>query len=110
MYQEVSAGEPATRFSVLIGLRSCDSFPCVFVWYSPALTSADCFPALQKTVKNGLHILLGGISALALVVFFRFFVLTRIKYGPARYWAILFIFWFLVFGIWASRTHGARAT
>ncbi|KAL0396041.1 UNVERIFIED_CONTAM: hypothetical protein Scaly_0052500 [Sesamum calycinum] len=64
----------------------------------------------KKTVKNGLHILLGGISALAIVVFFRFFVLTRIKYGPARYWAILFIFWFLVFGIWASRTHGARAT
>lgn len=38
------------------------------------------------------------------------FVLTRIKYGPARYWAILFVFWFLVFGIWASRTHGAHAT
>lgn len=37
------------------------------------------------------------------------FVLTRIKYGPARYWAILFVFWFLVFGIWASRTHGAHA-
>ncbi|KAK4381843.1 hypothetical protein Sango_2929000 [Sesamum angolense] len=64
----------------------------------------------KNTVKNGLHILLGGISALAIVVFFRIFVLTRIKYGPARYWAILFIFWFLVFGIWASRTHGARAT
>ncbi|XP_057770187.1 uncharacterized protein LOC130990013 isoform X4 [Salvia miltiorrhiza] len=38
------------------------------------------------------------------------FVLTRIKYGPARYWAILFVFWFLVFGIWASRTHGSHAT
>lgn len=38
------------------------------------------------------------------------FVLTRIKYGPARYWAILFVFWFLVFGIWASRTHGAHTT
>ncbi|KAJ4844363.1 hypothetical protein Tsubulata_029727 [Turnera subulata] len=37
-------------------------------------------------------------------------VLTRIKYGPARYWAILFVFWFLVFGIWASRTHGAHTT
>ncbi|XP_075493733.1 uncharacterized protein LOC142531484 [Primulina tabacum] len=63
----------------------------------------------KKTAKNGLHILLGGICALTVVVFFRFFVLTRIKYGPARYWAILFVFWFLVFGIWASRTHGAHA-
>ncbi|KAK6923475.1 Zinc finger, RING-CH-type [Dillenia turbinata] len=64
----------------------------------------------KKTAKNGLHILLGGICALTVVVFFRFFVLARIKYGPARYWAILFVFWFLVFGIWASRTHGAHAT
>lgn len=64
----------------------------------------------KKTAKSGLHILLGGICALAVVVFFRFFVLTRIKYGPARYWAILFVFWFLVFGIWASRTHGAHTT
>ncbi|GAB4855729.1 hypothetical protein Ancab_024373 [Ancistrocladus abbreviatus] len=59
----------------------------------------------KKTAKNGLHILLGGVCALAVVVFFRFIVLTRIKYGPARYWAILFVFWFLVFGIWASRSH-----
>ncbi|XP_020203968.1 uncharacterized protein LOC109789426 [Cajanus cajan] len=64
----------------------------------------------KKTAKSGLHILLGGVCALAVVVFFRFFVLTRIKYGPARYWAILFVFWFLVFGIWASRTHGAHTT
>lgn len=64
----------------------------------------------KKTAKSGLHILLGGICALTVVVFFRFFVLTRIKYGPARYWAILFVFWFLVFGIWASRTHGAHKT
>lgn len=60
----------------------------------------------KKTAKSGLHILIGGLCALAVVIFFRFFVLTRIKYGPARYWAILFVFWFLVFGIWASRTHG----
>ncbi|OIW00358.1 hypothetical protein TanjilG_29925 [Lupinus angustifolius] len=60
----------------------------------------------KKTAKSGLHILLGGVCALAVVIFLRFFVLTRIKYGPARYWAILFVFWFLVFGIWASRTHG----
>ncbi|KAJ7957068.1 RING/FYVE/PHD zinc finger superfamily protein [Quillaja saponaria] len=59
----------------------------------------------KKTARSGLHILLGGICALTVVVFFRFFVLNRIKYGPARYWAILFVFWFLVFGIWASRTH-----
>lgn len=61
----------------------------------------------KKTAKNGLHVLLGGVCALTVVVFFRFFVLTRIQYGPARYWAILFVFWFLVFGIWASRTHSA---
>ncbi|KAJ6917047.1 hypothetical protein NC652_019440 [Populus alba x Populus x berolinensis] len=65
---------------------------------------------LQKTAKSGLHILLGGVCALTVVVFFRFIVLTRIKYGPARYWAILFVFWFLVFGIWASRTHDAHTT
>ncbi|KAL9248153.1 hypothetical protein vseg_021508 [Gypsophila vaccaria] len=64
----------------------------------------------MKTAKNGLHILLGGVCALAVVVVFRIFVLTRIKYGPARYWAILFVFWFLVFGIWASRTHSAHPT
>lgn len=64
----------------------------------------------KKTAKNGLHILLGSVCALAVVVFFRFVVLTRIRYGPAKYWAILFVFWFLVFGIWASRTHAARAT
>ncbi|KAK8716358.1 hypothetical protein V6N13_043670 [Hibiscus sabdariffa] len=64
----------------------------------------------KKTARSGLHILLGGICALTVVVFFRFIVLTRIKYGPARYWAILFVFWFLVFGIWASRTHGAHTT
>ncbi|KAK9682821.1 hypothetical protein RND81_10G098800 [Saponaria officinalis] len=67
-----------------------------------------------KTAKNGLHILLGGVCALAVVRFFcRFctnFVLTRIKYGPARCWAILFVFWFLVFGIWASRTHSTHPT
>lgn len=60
----------------------------------------------KKTARNGLHILLGGICALTVVIFLRFVILSRIKYGPARYWAILFVFWFLVFGIWASRTHG----
>ncbi|RXH74146.1 hypothetical protein DVH24_028867 [Malus domestica] len=69
-----------------------------------------CMVKAHKTARSGLHILLGGICALTVVVFFRFFVLTRIKYGPARYWAILFVFWFLVFGIWASRTHGSHTT
>ncbi|OIW18147.1 hypothetical protein TanjilG_31267 [Lupinus angustifolius] len=64
----------------------------------------------EKTTKSGLHIIFGCVCALTVVVFFRFFVLTRIKYGPARYWAILIVFWFLVFGIWASRTHGATHT
>ncbi|KAF5182586.1 Aldehyde dehydrogenase [Thalictrum thalictroides] len=49
----------------------------------------------KSTAKFGLHILLGGVCALTVVIFLRFFVLTRIKYGPARYWAILFVFWFL---------------
>uniref|UniRef100_A0A7N0TX28 RING-CH-type domain-containing protein n=1 Tax=Kalanchoe fedtschenkoi TaxID=63787 RepID=A0A7N0TX28_KALFE len=62
----------------------------------------------KKTANNGLHILIGGACALTVVIFFRFVVLTRIKYGPARYWAILFVFWFLVFGIWASRSHNSN--
>ncbi|CAN8256816.1 unnamed protein product [Cochlearia groenlandica] len=61
----------------------------------------------KRTAKSGLHILLGGLCALTVVIFFRFVVLTRIRYGPARYWAILFVFWFLVFGIWASRSHSS---
>uniref|UniRef100_A0A1J3D1L8 RING-CH-type domain-containing protein n=1 Tax=Noccaea caerulescens TaxID=107243 RepID=A0A1J3D1L8_NOCCA len=61
----------------------------------------------KRTAKSGLHILLGGLCALTVVIFFRFVVLTRIRYGPARYWAILFVFWFLVFGIWASRSHAS---
>lgn len=62
----------------------------------------------KKTARNGLHILLGGIIALTVVIFLRFVILSRIKYNPARYWAILIVFWFLVFGIWASRTHGSN--
>lgn len=64
----------------------------------------------KKTARNGLHILLGGVCALTIVIFLRFIILSKIKSGPARYWAILFVFWFLVFGIWASRTHGAHTT
>lgn len=59
----------------------------------------------KKNAITGLSILLGGVCALIIVVVFRFVILPRIKYGPARYWAVLFVFWFLVFGIWASRTH-----
>uniref|UniRef100_A0A1J3J6N0 RING-CH-type domain-containing protein n=1 Tax=Noccaea caerulescens TaxID=107243 RepID=A0A1J3J6N0_NOCCA len=62
----------------------------------------------QRTARSGIHILLGGLCALSIVIFFRFVVLTRIRYGPARYWAILFIFWFLVFGIWASRSNASH--
>ncbi|KAJ0238256.1 hypothetical protein HA466_0243500 [Hirschfeldia incana] len=62
----------------------------------------------KETARSGLHILLGGLCALIIVIFFRFVVLTRIRYGPARYWAILFIFWFLVFGIWASRSSSSH--
>ncbi|XP_020675792.1 uncharacterized protein LOC110094808 isoform X1 [Dendrobium catenatum] len=62
----------------------------------------------KKTARNGFHILLGGIIALTIVIFLRFVVLSRIKYGPARYWPILIVFWFIVFGIWASRTRGAH--
>ncbi|XP_010460987.1 PREDICTED: uncharacterized protein LOC104741768 [Camelina sativa] len=64
----------------------------------------------KKTARSGLHILLGGLCALTIVIFFRFVVLTRIRYGPARYWAILFIFWFLVFGIWASRSNASHSS
>ncbi|KAF8050828.1 hypothetical protein N665_1868s0013 [Sinapis alba] len=64
----------------------------------------------KKTARSGIHILLGGLCALVVVIFFRFVVLTRIRYGPARYWVILFIFWFLVFGIWASRSNAHNNT
>ncbi|XP_013705218.1 uncharacterized protein BNAC09G06090D isoform X2 [Brassica napus] len=64
----------------------------------------------KKTARSGIHILLGGLCTLIIVIFFRFVVLTRIRYGPARYWVILFIFWFLVFGIWASRSNAHDAT
>lgn len=64
----------------------------------------------KKTAKSGLHILLGGLCALTVVVFLRFAVLPRIKCGRARYWAISFVFMFLVFGIWASRTRSTRSS
>lgn len=71
-----------------------------------------------KTMHNSLLLQLGSDYWSSNIWFFFFsnyfitlqIVLTRIRYGPARYWAILFVFWFLVFGIWASRTHGAHTT
>lgn len=68
-------------------------------------------PRVSKGIaKRGLNILLAGLCALAIVVFLRFGVLPRIKYGPARYWAILVVFWFLIFGVWASSTRSTRAS
>lgn len=67
-------------------------------------------PRVEKGVaRRGLNVLLGGLCALSIVVFLRFGVLPRIKYGPARYWAILVLFWFLVFGVWASMTRSLRS-
>lgn len=67
-------------------------------------------PRVDKGVaRRGLNVLLGGLCALSIVVFLRFGVLPRIKYGPARYWAILVVFWFLVFGVWASTTRSSRS-
>ncbi|CAH8303804.1 unnamed protein product [Eruca vesicaria subsp. sativa] len=64
----------------------------------------------KKTAKNGVHFLFGGLCTLIVVIFFRFVVLTRIRYGPARYWVILLIFWFLVFGVWTSRSNAHNDT
>lgn len=63
----------------------------------------------ESVARRGVNLLLGGLCALSIVVFLRFGVLPRIKYGPARYWAILVVFWFLVFGVWASTTRSARS-
>ncbi|MCO5605906.1 hypothetical protein L7F22_060092 [Adiantum nelumboides] len=63
----------------------------------------------KSVARRGIDVLLGGLCALSIVVFLRFGVLPRIKYGPARYWAILVVFWFLVFGVWASTTRSSRS-
>ncbi|CAN6476042.1 unnamed protein product [Victoria cruziana] len=62
----------------------------------------------KRTARSGLHILLGGLCALTMVVFIRFVVLPRIKYGPAFYCAILFVSWFLVFSVWAFRARASH--
>uniref|UniRef100_A0A0A9D844 RING-CH-type domain-containing protein n=1 Tax=Arundo donax TaxID=35708 RepID=A0A0A9D844_ARUDO len=63
----------------------------------------------KKAAVIGLHMLLGGLCALAIIVSLRF-VFPRIQYGSVRYWAILFVSWFLVFGVWASRTRSIRSS
>ncbi|CAL5070960.1 unnamed protein product [Urochloa decumbens] len=63
----------------------------------------------KKAAVIGLHMLLGGLCALTLVISLRF-VFPRIQYGSMQYWAILFVSWFLVFGVWASRTRSIRSS
>ncbi|CAL9154085.1 uncharacterized protein LOC135644850 [Musa acuminata AAA Group] len=64
----------------------------------------------KKAARYGFNILLGGVCALVVVIFLRFVFRTRFKYGAARYWTISFVFWFLAFAIWASRTRNVRST
>lgn len=63
----------------------------------------------KKAAVICLHMLLGGLCILTVVISLRF-VFPRIQYGSMQYWAILFVSWFLVFGVWASRTRGARSS
>ncbi|XP_062184510.1 uncharacterized protein LOC133888330 [Phragmites australis] len=63
----------------------------------------------KKTAVIGLHLLLGGLCALTIIISLRF-VFPRIQYGSMQYWAILFMSWFLVFGVWASRTRSIRSS
>ena len=66
-----------------------------------------------------LHMLLGGLCSLTIIISLRFWcvictilvhlqVFPRIQFGSIRCWAILFVSWFLVFGVWASRTRTSR--
>ncbi|KAM3391867.1 hypothetical protein ACQJBY_013158 [Aegilops geniculata] len=54
-----------------------------------------------------LHMLLGGLCSLTIIISLRF-VFPRMQFGSIRCWAILFVSWFLVFGVWASRTRTSR--
>lgn len=63
----------------------------------------------KKAAVIILHMLLGGLCALTIVISLRF-VFPRIQYGSMQYWAILFVSWFLVFGVWASRTRSIRSS
>ncbi|GJN25921.1 hypothetical protein PR202_gb13807 [Eleusine coracana subsp. coracana] len=63
----------------------------------------------KKTAIIGLHMLLGGLCTLTIIISLRF-VFPRIQYGSMQYWAIAFVSWFLVFGVWASRTRNIRSS
>lgn len=66
-------------------------------------------PLVGKKLGSVLPFLIGGLCAFTIVIFLRFGVLPRIRYGPARYWTILLVFWFLVFGVWASSTRNLKS-
>ncbi|KQJ85514.1 uncharacterized protein LOC100846573 [Brachypodium distachyon] len=63
----------------------------------------------KKAAAICLHMLLGGLCSLTIIISLRF-VFPRIQFGSLRRWAILFVAWFLIFGVWASRTHNIRAS
>ncbi|KAJ3681483.1 hypothetical protein LUZ60_015972 [Juncus effusus] len=63
----------------------------------------------KKAAIMGVHLILGGLCSITLVIFLTF-VFPRIKYGPNRNWAVAFIFLFLAFGVWVSRTRNIRTS
>ncbi|XP_047075595.1 uncharacterized protein LOC124685301 [Lolium rigidum] len=63
----------------------------------------------KKAAAICLHMLLGGLCSLTIIISLRF-VFPRIQFGSMRCWAILFVSWFLVFGVWASRTRKLRSS
>ncbi|KAI5084276.1 hypothetical protein GOP47_0000445 [Adiantum capillus-veneris] len=101
----LNAANPATKWAVEgTGILAATGLLTVTIHWLLA-------PRASKGVaRRGLNVLLAGVCALTIVVFLRFGVLPRIKYGPARYWAILVVFWFLIFGVWASSTRTTRAS
>ncbi|MCO5582110.1 hypothetical protein L7F22_036000 [Adiantum nelumboides] len=103
--QPSNSANPATKWAVeATGIVAATGLLTVTIHWLLA-------PRASKGgARRGLNVLLAGLCALAIVVFLRFGVLPRIKYGPARYWAILVVFWFLIFGVWASSTRTTRAS
>uniref|UniRef100_A0ACD5WZE3 Uncharacterized protein n=1 Tax=Avena sativa TaxID=4498 RepID=A0ACD5WZE3_AVESA len=63
----------------------------------------------KKAAAICLHMLLGGLCSLTIIISLRF-VFPRVQFGSMRCWAILFVSWFLVFGVWASRTRNVRSS
>ncbi|CAM0952804.1 unnamed protein product [Alopecurus aequalis] len=63
----------------------------------------------KKAAAICLHMLLGGLCSLTIIISLRF-VFPRMQFGSMRCWAILFVSWFLVFGVWASRTRTIRSS